>query len=485
MNRAGPLRVGIHRFETYRGHPGRDGANIAYDESIKLLAGCPDIILELHDIVGIFADYDYARHALGKCDVIVAAVGPHAYIYFYLRERFNLNFRIIRDVRTALWNGYLLQEVLVAPYLRPDDSVIHSSAYSRDLFRRIIPSAYPDTQHVCYPLMNWFPRDLRHSATRDKERGREYIIGYAGRLTLDKNFFQALDLLAVLHRRHPGRFRLCAVGEGKPPFGSADAVRRLGPAIRSYQWRPPVPPADIWQQYAAFDALFFPSTSTLETFGRVLAEALASGLPVLASSHGACSELLAPAAQLPTRYVTDRMFTTHLAAPLASVDIDEAADRFSVGVVTCDDSGLRAYRNDAARYLSIVIHGSKSDTELWRVGTSEQSRFLARLEMRGLTPLASIADADAAISRLRHWFLALHREGASYPLTLLELLLRSRYRRKTLQFIGRSIRLGEDFTNIGGIDLQLSHLIRFYPSFQLRRNIGEPGGHEDDGARTR
>src|SRR5689334_19359518 len=97
-----PPRIGIHHFETHARHPGRDGANFAYNEAYRLLGECPSVVLIPHDVVQLFADDRLARAALADCDAVVAAVGPHAYIYFYLRERFGLKFRIIRDVRTAL-----------------------------------------------------------------------------------------------------------------------------------------------------------------------------------------------------------------------------------------------------------------------------------------------------------------------------------------------------------------------------------------------
>ena len=465
VNSSGRLRVGVHRFQTYEGHPGRDGANLAYDETLKLLMQCPEIALELHDIVTLFGDYDAARCVLRRCDVVVAAVGPHAYIYFYLRERLGLSFRIIRDVRTALWNGYLLQEVLIGPYLRSYDSVIYSSAYSRDLFRKIFPNVSHNSQHVCYPLLNWFPQQA--VAARRRIHNDMFTIGYVGRLTPDKNFFQVLDLLVALHRRLPGYFRVRAVGEGRPPLGYPDAARRLGPAIDYYEWYPPVSPRNIWREYATFDALFFPSTSTLETFGRVLTEALNARLPVLASSHGACSELLAPEALLQTKYYTDRLFTAHFAAPLGAIKVEEAVDRLIGGAVIYDDRGLEKYRNDGVRYISIVLYGNQSDDTPYRSGTIQQSDFVRRLNVYGLKRLSSIGEADEVIRRMRRWFLILNRRSANYPLVLLELLTRSNHRRKTLEFIGRSVRLGEDFTNIGGIDLQLSHLIRFYPQFSI------------------
>lgn len=466
MNRVGTLTVGMHHFQTYPRHGGRDGANFAYAEIVRLLRETRDIAVRSHDIRALAADDDAARRALAPCDVVVATVGPHSYMYFYLRERLKLNYRIVRDVRTALWNGYLLQEVLVAPYLRADDLVIYSTAYSRDLFRAVVPVAPHRAQHVCYPLMHWFPSPPPRPAA-DFRRNRPTVIGYVGRLTTDKNFPQALDLIAALERRRPGEFRLCAVGEGTPPFGTRDAKQRLGRALGAYEWVPPVGRDAVWSFYKKLDLLFFPSTSTLETFGRVLVEATYAGVPVLAAGHGAAHELLDQDALMRVTYDQDRSFPTHFAAPLGTIDIGEAATRLIEGPPVPPSHPHKAYCNDAERFVDLVMRGADASITSRRESTPEQNSFIRRIQMKDLVPMRSIADADKVITTLRARFASLHTRGPSCAWALIELLVRSRHRQKTIQFVKRKIRQGEDFTNVGGIDLEFSHLIRFYPAFNI------------------
>lgn len=462
------LRVGLHRFQTYRRHGGRDGANFAYAEIGRLLDGADSVEVIPHDIVQLAASDVAAQEALADCDVVVAAVGPHAYLYFYLRERLGLRFRILRDVRTALWNGYLLQEFLVGPYLRAEDSVVYSSVYSRDLFRFAFPEVPWGSQHICYPLLHWFPRELpARSAMRKADVCQ---LGYVGRLTDDKNFPQVLEVFAELRRRGRSSFELCAVGEGQHPYGAPKAIDRiLRGDTRGFRWVPPVSRDEIWKFYRAFDVLLFPSTSTLETFGRVLVEASYAGTPVLASDHGAASELLDPHALTPTSYFANRWFTAQLAAPLGKIEVDAVADRLTDGAAVPVSTGHERYRRDPARFLSLVRDGNDvllADSAHY-TGTAQQHSFLARLQMRALPRFASMASADTAIRKLRWRFVALNRRGPEYPLVLLELLVRSRYRRRTTRFLRMSLLRGEDFTNIGGIDLQFSHILGFYPAFRL------------------
>lgn len=452
------LRVGFHTFTTYARHPGKDGANFAYTELGRLLSGCADIRPVPHDLVALARDDAAARAALAPCDVVVATVGPHAYLYLYLRERLGLSFRLIRDARTALWNGYLQQEALCAPYLRPGDVLVHSSRYSLGLYRALFPHLTPESQAICYPLLHWFPEEAEGSWTGSGSRSVTRI-GFVGRLTDDKNYAQAVELLAELRRRRPGRFELHVVGEYQGRRGVPE-----GHGTPGYRWLPPIDRSRLWDLYREFDVLFFPSTSTLETFGRVLVEASYVGTPILASEHAATSELLPAEALVPTRYRTGVEFTTHFAGRLGDLDIEQAADRLAAGDIPPRGLGYQNYAGHHKRLLDLVLNGTDGSAP---EPTAPQRDFLARVRMTGLDPLGP-ARADAAIATIRRHFTALHRRGRpGYALTLLTLLARSRYRRKTADFVRRSLLRGEDFTNIGGVDLQLSHLIGFEPRFRL------------------
>lgn len=464
---AAKQRVGFHLFQTYAQHPGKDGSNLAYNEighlifQANTLEPCP------HNLLHLCQDDKVAFEHLSKCDVVVATVGPHAYLYFYLREKFGLNFRIIRDVRTALWNGYILQEVLSAPYLRPDDSIIHSSAYSRALYQHLFPHLSPESQHICYPLLRWFPVEIANAWKVSQDR-RVKVIGYVGRLTDDKNFTQVLDVFAELRRCNPGEFALIVVGEGHGKYGHTEVVKRLNGDLTGYKWVPTVDNKQIWSHYKEFDVLLFPSTSTLETFGRVLVEASYIGVPILASTHGAASELIDPTALIPTNYTTDRDFTTHFAAPLGKVDAACIAAHLQSRQPIAQSVGHTFYENDDKKFLIIISQGNKAKTLFnQREANHLQNQFINSVNMTGLV-LHPSTDWDAIIERLRTCFVALHKQGClSYYYVLFKFLVCSRYPKKTWNFIKRSIYMGEDFTNIGGIDLQFSHLIQFYPSFRL------------------
>ncbi|WP_166021049.1 glycosyltransferase [Streptomyces chilikensis] len=461
----GPV-TGFHRFRSYAGHPGKDGANFAYAEVGRLLGESARVRARPHDVVELFRSDEAAREALTGCDVVVATVGPHAYLYFHLRERLGLDFRIVRDARTALWNGYLQQEALSAPYLRPDDVLYHSSRYSLALYSMLFPGLRSSRQAVCYPLLRWFPAELAGSWTGSGSSGPTRI-GFVGRLTDDKNHAQAVGLQRELARRAPGAFETVAIGED-PRRG-----RRApdGPPVPGYSWRPPVDRARLWQDYREMDVLFFPSTSSLETFGRVLVEASFIGTPVMASTHAAASELLPSESLLPTVLREDTGFTTHLAARLGDVDVTHAADLLVAGAVPPAGKGHQYYA-DHDDLLLALVHGEVQEAAGLEP-TAVQRAFLERLRMRDLDVPRDRAAADEMITGLRRSFTALHRRGTpGYLATLAVLTARSRHRRKTASFVRKSLFHGEDFSNIGGVDLQLSHLIGFEPRFTIA-----PAGH--------
>ena len=134
-------RVSLHDYQTDPLLPQKDGVNLAHENIAGLLRQQTgsDLIVEFHDFTRLIADEVYARSVLADVDCVVSNVGPHAHFYFWLRERLGLDFRIMRDVRTAIWSSYLHQEHLCASYLRSDDTLMVASNYTWGIYHRIFP----------------------------------------------------------------------------------------------------------------------------------------------------------------------------------------------------------------------------------------------------------------------------------------------------------------------------------------------------------
>ena len=103
-----------------------------------------------------------------------------------------------------------------------------------------------------------------------------------GRLAREKNLELAFAAFAALRADHP-RARLVCVGDG--PL--AEALERRHPEAHFSGMRRGV---DLAAHYASADLFLFPSLT--ETFGNVVSEALASGLPVVAFDHAAAGDLI-------------------------------------------------------------------------------------------------------------------------------------------------------------------------------------------------
>ena len=155
------------------------------------------------------------------------------------------------------------------------------------------PSAAADTslRELCVPVQRigrWdrgvdlsrFSPELR---TREEGDG-ELVVLYAGRLTREKGIDLLADAFLRARERHP-RLRLQLAGGGP----EEDALRaRLGGAAELLGW---LDGDALARAYADADVFLFASET--DTFGQVILEAQASGLPVLAVDAGGPRELIA------------------------------------------------------------------------------------------------------------------------------------------------------------------------------------------------
>lgn len=111
------------------------------------------------------------------------------------------------------------------------------------------------------------------------------VIGYVSRIAPEKNVDYLADALSIVATRRPD-VRMLMVGDGP----SRPALeRRLGGCARFVGYKTG---ADVADHYAAADIFAF--SSLTETFGNVVLEAKASGLPVVAVRAGGVGETVRP-----------------------------------------------------------------------------------------------------------------------------------------------------------------------------------------------
>ncbi len=163
-----------------------------------------------------------------------------------------------------------------------------------------------------------FTPDHRDPALRAAwgARIRHWLL-YVGRVSREKNLPCLAEAFRLLAARRPD-VGLVVVGEG--PY-EAELRRALAglPVVFAGLRRG----EDLARHYASADLFVFPSRT--DTFGVVLLEAQASGLPVLVSNDGGPKDTMLPRR---TGFVVEPMNPTLLARQAEAVLADEEARRF-------------------------------------------------------------------------------------------------------------------------------------------------------------
>ncbi|MEK3899648.1 MULTISPECIES: glycosyltransferase family 4 protein [unclassified Paenibacillus] len=118
--------------------------------------------------------------------------------------------------------------------------------------------------------------------------GTGFTVLFVGRVIPRKGVPVLLRAMHRLNRHMPAR--LLIAGKGKPPYLRQLRVlaRRLGVHV---SFLGNIPHEDIHSMYQAADCFICPSQQH-EAFGLVNVEAMASGLPVIASSNGGIREII-------------------------------------------------------------------------------------------------------------------------------------------------------------------------------------------------
>lgn len=132
------------------------------------------------------------------------------------------------------------------------------------------------TGKPCYPMQRGVDTALFDPGKRDRT-STTLVLGYVGRLTTEKNIRFLVDLERALQQAGVANYRFMIVGQGaEEPWLKAQMQNADFPGVLQSE--------ALARAYANMDVFVFPSRT--DTYGNVVLEALASGVPATVTDSG-------------------------------------------------------------------------------------------------------------------------------------------------------------------------------------------------------
>jgi glycogen synthase len=159
--------------------------------------------------------------------------------------------------------------------------------------RIVVPSHWElSVMKKVYPLLAKKTVVIGHGVTSHpaRSRGPLHHLLFVGRLVSSKGIEQLLEAVAILKRKNK-KVKLTIIGKGKQRY-----VNRLKFLCKKWGIHANVnflgfrKPDQVKKMYASYGAVIMPST--LESFGLVALEAMASGVPLAATRSGGLAEIV-------------------------------------------------------------------------------------------------------------------------------------------------------------------------------------------------
>jgi phosphatidylinositol alpha 1,6-mannosyltransferase len=125
----------------------------------------------------------------------------------------------------------------------------------------------------------------RASPAHRSRLDRDFVIGYVGRLSPEKNVRLLAEIERSLIQAGMSNYRFLIVGQGSEHAWLSQVMQRAAlPGVLRGE--------DLARAYASMDAFVFPSST--DTFGNVVLEAMASGVPAIVTREGGPKYLISP-----------------------------------------------------------------------------------------------------------------------------------------------------------------------------------------------
>jgi glycosyltransferase involved in cell wall biosynthesis len=163
------------------------------------------------------------------------------------------------------------------------------------------------TQRPCHLMPRGVNSELFNPARRNRPAGdREFVLGFVGRLSIEKNVQLLGQVQAELERMGHKNFRFHIIGHGTDAVWLRDHMPRVQlPGVLRGE--------ALAEAYANMDLFVFPSHT--DTFGNVVLEAFASGVPAIVTPDGGPASIVRDG--VTGRIVPDAQFASAVAGILA------------------------------------------------------------------------------------------------------------------------------------------------------------------------
>jgi len=142
--------------------------------------------------------------------------------------------------------------------------------------RELIELLEKATHKPCYLMSRGVDTELFHPRRRTRQSG-PLTIGYVGRITVEKNVESLIEIERSLIAAGISDYRFLIVGQG----ASEDDLKAN---LQRADFTGVLQGEELAQAYANMDVFLFPSKT--DTFGNVVLEAMASGVPALVTNQG-------------------------------------------------------------------------------------------------------------------------------------------------------------------------------------------------------
>lgn len=278
------------------------------------------------------------RSALRGADIVHAQELGYWYSMQAAKLKRALGFRLVLTVWETIPLLDAYRNVRTRPYraLVLANTDLFLAATERARASLLLEGAPPERIRVCPPGV---ASDLFAASAQRADAAGAPLILSPGRLVWEKGHQDVLRALALLRRglgsAPRSDARLLIIGKGPEEARLRAYAHELGVAD-AVEFRGFIPYEEMPATYAEAACLVLaslPTWSWEEQFGMVLAEAMAAGLPILASSSGAIPEVAGPHA----RYFTPGDWPT-------------LAEQLAVQLAEPGSSWPRAHQNKAMSY---------------------------------------------------------------------------------------------------------------------------------------